>query len=329
MVRKKMFIAMFMAILLAFFSSPIFANPFEKTIRIGVNPWIGTALFYIAQDKGFFQQEKVKVEFVPYDDGSIAKQLITTQQIDILFTTSETVAVLNDAGLAVQVIAALDSSKGADGLIAKKEIKTVADLKNKTVALEQGSSSHLFLSYLLSKEKLSTQDIHIVNFTAADAGAAFVASKVDAAVTWEPWLSKAVRRSGGHLLADSSILPLFPDFVIVRKSVLMNHRPKIKKILSALFLAKDYLDTHPVEAQQLIARHFKISPDEVAYYFHKLAWLGYQDNLKIFQGQPSEATQILQQTVDFWYSLGLISQPLSAETMVDATFLQSLQTGRV
>ena len=43
--------------------------------------------------------------------------------------------------------------------------------------------------------------------TAADAGAAFVAERVDAAVTWEPWLTRGRQAPHGHLLIDSSKHP--------------------------------------------------------------------------------------------------------------------------
>ena len=43
---------------------------------------------------------------------------------------------------------------------------------------------------LLGKAGLKESDLNTVNMTAADADSAFVAKRVDAAVTWEPWLTK-------------------------------------------------------------------------------------------------------------------------------------------
>lgn len=314
-------------LLTAFFilcSLSIYATPQKKIIRVGLNPWVGTALFYIAKEKKFYEKNNVAVELIPYDEGATGKQLINTGRIDILFTTPETVVVLKDRKLDVQVIAALDSSQGADGIIATKDIKSIEDLKGKTVAFEQGSSSHLLLSEFLAQKNLSTKDIHVVSFSATDAGAAFVAGKVDAAVTWEPWLSKASQRKGGHILVDSSELELFPDFVIVRKDTVDKYPAELRSLLKALFDAEDFLNSNPDEAQKIIAANLKITVDEVKDHLSKLIWLNYHENIQIFRGKPSSAEKVIQQAADFWYNLGLVKRAINAAEIVNPSILMTL-----
>lgn len=303
---------------------PTYAIQTQKIIRVGLNPWVGTALFYIAKDRKLYEKNNVQVELVPYDEGATGKQLINTGRIDILFTTPETVVVLKDRKLDVQVIAALDSSQGADGIIAANDIKSIEDLKGRTVAFEQGSSSHLLLSQFLAQKNLSSRDIRVVNFSAADAGAAFVAGKVDAAVTWEPWLSKAYQRKGGHILIDSSELELFPDFVIIRKETVDKYPNEIRNILKALFEAEDYLNSNPDDAYKIIAANLKITPKEVEDHLTKLIWLNYHENLQIFRGDPSSAQKIIQQAADFWYNLGLIKNTINAGEIVNPSILMTL-----
>ncbi|RYD03002.1 hypothetical protein N752_21570 [Desulforamulus aquiferis] len=85
----------------------------------------------------------------------------------------------------------LDTSYGADGILAKQDIKTLEDLKGRSVALDVGTTSHFFLLSCLQKVGLSDKDITITPMgSSGDAGQAFVAGKIDAAVTWElawPW----------------------------------------------------------------------------------------------------------------------------------------------
>ena len=52
-----------------------------------------------------------------------------------------------------------DYSAGADGLIAKSDIKSVKDLKGKNVAIELGGSDHLFLLKCLENAGLTTKDV--------------------------------------------------------------------------------------------------------------------------------------------------------------------------
>ena len=165
-----------------------------QTLHLGLNPWIGNGIYHIAKEKGFFSAEGVNVELQDYADGAVGKQLISSDRVDMLSLTPETVVVIKDAGIDVKAVAFTDTSEGGDGIIATQNIKTLSDLRGKKVAYEEGSPSHFFLSYLLDKEGMSTKDLQSVNVIAPDAGAAFVSGNVDAAVTWQPWLSKASDR---------------------------------------------------------------------------------------------------------------------------------------
>ena len=67
------------------------------------------------------------------------------------------------------------------------------------------------------------------------AGAAFVANKVDAAVTWEPWLSRGKKTDFGHLLVDSSTTPgLITDVIIVTKDYVAKHPKEVLEFVKTL-----------------------------------------------------------------------------------------------
>lgn len=216
----------------------------------------------------------------------------------------------------------MDSSKGADGIVATKNIKTLSDLKGKKVAFEVGSSSHLLLSYFLEQKGFTTNDLTIVNLSAPDAGAAFVTGKVDAAVTWEPWLSKGTERPGGHILIDSKDLPIFPDFYILRAQIVEKHPEAIRAMLRALFTARKFALEYPAEAQKIIAKNLSISDANAAAEINTLEWLDYAQNMKYFNGSPSEARKLLQETADLWLRLKLIKHKIEVHKIVDPTLLK-------
>ena len=106
--------------------------------------------------------------------------------------------------------------KGGDGIVALKDIKTLQDLKGKKVAFETGSVSQFFFDAVLKQDGMSEKDVTVVNMTATDAGVAFAARQVDAAVTWEPALSQGANAAHGHLLLSSADKPgLITDVVAV------------------------------------------------------------------------------------------------------------------
>ena len=106
-------------------------------------------------------------------------------------------------GADTKVIMVQDYSAGADGLIAKSDIKSVKDLKGKNVAIELGGSDHLFLLKCLENAGLTTKDVNLVNMSTGDASNAFISGQVDAAAIWEPSLSMAQKETGGNILAST------------------------------------------------------------------------------------------------------------------------------
>src|SRR5699024_1922725 len=75
-------------------------------------------------------------------------------------TTVDTQVSTAAAGVPVVQVVALDDSYGADGIVAKKDIKTIEDLKGKNVGLETGGGASFFwFVYLLNKHGMSLDDI--------------------------------------------------------------------------------------------------------------------------------------------------------------------------
>lgn len=306
----------------------IVSAPKTKTsgepLRIGLSPWIGFGLYYVAQEKGFFEKEQINVELSSVDDAGIGRQLIATNKIEALPFTPDVVVLLADAGIPVKAVAMTDTSEGADGIIVSQGIKDIADLKGKSVAFEVGSPSHFFLSYLLDKMRLTTNDLTVINTIAPDAGAAFVSGKVEAAVTWEPWLSKASEREGGRLLATSKETPILPALLIFRTEVIKNRYKDIQAILRALFAAREWSLANQGESVAIIARNFNITEQEVIEQLGTFRWFSYEDNVSGFTQGEYSAQNLIQTAGDLWLKLGLIKNKIDAQDLVDSSLLQNL-----
>src|SRR5207248_702693 len=122
----------------------------------------------------------------------------------------DNVIIAQSNGLAMVVVGESDFSYGGDGIIATKNIKSIADLKGKRVACPEGLPSHFFLLHLLKQNNLGPKDIELV--PADDGGQAatmFASGRVDAAVTWDPWISQADKKTEGkgHVLITTRDAP--------------------------------------------------------------------------------------------------------------------------
>jgi NitT/TauT family transport system substrate-binding protein len=297
----------------------------QEPLRVSFNTWIGSGIYFVAQEKGFWQKEGIVVELEQTDESSVAKQLIASGKVDAITSwTPETVQILADSGVPIKIVSLNDVSDGADGIIAREGINTLEDLKGKTVAYETGSPSHLLLSYLLDQEGISSDEIQTINQSAADAGASFVAGKVDAAVTWEPWLSKANERKGGHLLASSKNIPILPGGPIWRAEVVKNRPEDVKAFMRGVFNAMDYVASHPDESYEIIAKGFDISKQDVIDQIPTFKWTNYEDNIKYFSKSDTSIYNVIDTTGVLWLKLGLIKKSTSADSLLDDSLLKSL-----
>ncbi len=270
-------------------------------------------------------KEGLTVELQQVDDNAVSKQLLSSNKVDgIMGWTPETIQVLAGSGVPVKVVFATDVSDGADGIIATENIKTLEDLKGKTVSYESGSPSHLFLSYLLDKAGIAIGDIKIVNQTASDAGAAFVAGKVDAAVTWEPWLSKASERKGGHIVVSTKDLPILPALPAFREDVIKNRPQDVKAFMRGVFAAMEYVKQNPDESYDIIAKGYNLKKEEVVEQIPTFHWMSCEDNLAYFTKGDKSIYEVIDTTGALWLKLGLINKNTSADTIVDSTLLKGI-----
>lgn len=296
----------------------------EGEMSIGLNPWIGNGLYYVAEEKGFFEQEGLTVNLVDYADGATGKQLMNSGKLDVASLTPEAIVILADAGIPVKAVATTDTSLGADGIVASSDINNLADLRGKSVAFEVGSPSHFYLSYLLNEQGMTTDDLTVVNEAAPDAGASFVAGNVDAAVTWEPWLSAASDREGGHLIASTADTPLLPAMLTYRAEVLEERPADAKATLRALFAAGEWIKDNEAEAVSIMAKRFDITEEEVQEQLPTLKWLTYEENLAEFTKGEFSGHNLIQKAGDLWLQLGLTDTEINADTLVDTSILSDL-----
>jgi NitT/TauT family transport system substrate-binding protein len=226
-----------------------------EPLRIRYAVWVGYGPLFLVQQKGYFAGEKVEVELRQMEDPGEAFRAMAAGRLDGLVSTIDTVVSHLRTGREYQCVLALDDSAGGDGIVARKEIKSIRDLKGKRVAVLRGSVSEFFLSVLLRDAGLSEKDLQVVNMTHGDAGAAFVAGKVDAAVTWEPWLSKGKTAPHGHVLIDSSqTLGLITDVMVFRRDVIEARARDIQGAVSAWHRAVAYWEKNPAESNAIMAR---------------------------------------------------------------------------
>lgn len=297
------------------------------TLKLAHSTWVGYGPFYVARDKGFFKEEGVDIELVIMEDTPAKMGALQAGQIDLVASTADEFPIYMPPGKMLRYVMAVDNSKGGDGIVARKEITSIADLKGKKVAFETGSVSQFFFDAVLKQNGLSEADVEVVNMTATDAGVAFVAGQVDAAVTWEPALSQGANSKDGHLLLSSADQPgLITDVVAVTPETAAAHQDEIKAFVRAWYRALDFIKSNPDEANQIMAGGVGGWLADPKVFQETLAGIEYldKDMNQAFFGtaeQPGQLTKTLGYALEIWSEKGRIQAPVKAEDLIDYSFI--------
>ncbi len=304
-------------------TSGAFAAASADTFKIGHSTWVGYGPFFVAKKKGYFKEEGLDVELVTIEDVKVRFAALAAGRIDALATTIDTMPLfLRPDGSRYQYLFAVDDSKGSDGVVARKEIKSVADLKGKKVAFAEGAVSQFYINVLLRQAGLDQSDIEAVNMSARDAGRAFVSGQVDAAVTWEPWLTRGQRAPHGWLLADSSQTPgLITGVVVAPVGVVKRRKAEIQALYRGWSRAVEFVKTNPEEARAIMAKGVGGWLKDPAVFAETLKGVVYYDtamNKALFGtlSQPGSLSETIQQALDIWSGLGKLQVSVTPRELI-------------
>ncbi|GAH76299.1 unnamed protein product, partial [marine sediment metagenome] len=188
------------------------------------------------------------------------------------------------------------------------------------------TTSHFFLTQVLNEANLSTKDLEHVAMSSDNGGAAFAAGKLDAAVTWEPWLSKAKEMKNGYVLISTKEKPVIDDVLFVRTETLQKRSKDIKKFLKACFKAIDYWKKNPVEGNQIIAKNLNLPLKDVEDMLSGIRIMDYKDNMSFFgtEEKPGAIYKAYENCVDAWLNEGVIKAKSLPNESIDPSFIQGL-----
>ena len=284
-----------------------------EPLRISYFTWVGYGPLFVAQEKGLFDQEGVTVELINIDDHTAAFSGLFAGQVDAIAAGTQDVLTFADPDEDLLVcVLPLDEFRGGDGILATKDIRSIADLEGRSVAVPRGSLQQFYLAILLKEVGLSEADIEVVDLPAEDAGEAFMMQEVDAAVTFEPWLTPGKSVEHGHLLTDTSKQPgLITDCLETTAGVLGDRRQEFQAVGRAWVAAVEYLKTHPDDAIEIMARNLGGGLEDPAAFAEVLKGVGIYDGagIRAYLGTPEKPGpiyQTMQHAIDVWSELGVL-----------------------
>ncbi|MGH8852170.1 MAG: ABC transporter substrate-binding protein [Casimicrobiaceae bacterium] len=218
----------------------------ESALRIGTNVWIGSEPLYLARELG--RLDSTAVQLVEYPSASEVLRAFRNQAIDGMVISLDELFGLAADGFQPRIILVVDVSHGADVVVGRRGMRTMHDLKGKSVAVESSALGAFVLSRALALNGMEAGDVNAVHLESNEQPDAFENGEVDGAVTFDPYRTQFLR-AGAKTLFDSTQIPgEIVDLLAVRAGVLDKDPKAIQALLAGWFDAIDYMKRDPNDA---------------------------------------------------------------------------------
>jgi NitT/TauT family transport system substrate-binding protein len=290
-----------------------------------INPWIGYSVEHVAYQKGLFKAAGVEVQELFFQSPSESITSFLAGKVDVAWLTSgDTIQAISEDPT-IRMIYVVDYSNGSDGIIARG-ISSPADLKGKTIARENVLFENVLLRAYLAKGGLTEKDVVLKDLTAGDSAAAFAAKRVDAAVTFEPWMTKAAKEGGGEVIFSTKDTNLVADVIAVRQKTIETRKADLQAYLKAVDQAAKLVIARDPAAIAAAAEKFAISPDEVKTQLDGVKIFDLEMNQKIgFNlAEPNNVLKNFEVTVQTAYDMKLMTEKPQLEALYDDSIVKSL-----
>jgi NitT/TauT family transport system substrate-binding protein len=303
-------------------SASIPSKPEAGTFRMGIEPWLGYGPWRIAESKGYFKRNGLDVKITNFETDDQINSAFASGKLDGTNIATHTALRFAAAGLPIKIVLLEDESLKADAILSGQDVKSIQDLKGKKVAFEEGTTSDILLSYALAQSGMSKKDVKTVPIPAANAGSAFIAGKVPVAVTYEPYLTSALKQNkNAKLLYTAGKDPgLVSDVFVVSDATLKNKPGQIKALIKSWGQSVDYYNTNKQDAQAIISKAVGAKPGDLTTAFQGVHLYNLADNKTQLGGQFT--TKTVQDVKKAATDAGLIQGDVDPKDIIVAKFVQ-------
>ena len=322
----------------------------DNTVKFALNVWAGWSP--IIQANNGFAPGKVwktqdgkpfKVELVLMDDPVQMRDAYAQGEVHIGWATLDMVPLfmegfvdrsgkVKDSRIMPRIFQQVDWSNGGDGIVARSNIKTVADLRGKTIVLAQNSPSHYFALNMLVSGGVQPSEVKW-SFTADafQAAAAFNADKnISACVTWAPDIYNLSDVQGNRMLVNTlTANKLIADVWFARADFAKDHGDICEALVRGIFDAMVELksDKAKQNVAELMAKGYNLPASEALGMLADAHSTNWAENYQFFvnQNNPANFERVWTQAYYLYRRIGAIKhQPVPFNQVMDYSIIKKL-----
>jgi NitT/TauT family transport system substrate-binding protein len=263
----------------------------KMVIGTGVDPTLSQ--FYVGVEAGIFKKHGLDVEVKLFGSASASTPSLIPGDIQASLTSVPAGAIAHARAPKIVLVAMTDIATNYFGAVAETRLKSLADLRGQKVGVAIGSSSELFAIQALERVGMTLKDVQVVNLSAGDAAAAFMAGRVDAAVVWNPWVNTIqVSGKGKPLFSSADVPGLIPDLLVVQEKSLKAKRKDFVGMVKAWYDVEAFLRSNPDEAAKIMAKVVGMDAKDYKVFLPGTKFFDQKANLAAF-GPATDKTSLL------------------------------------
>jgi len=280
-----------------------------------INPDHGPVI--IANEKGIFKEEGLEVQIIPPANPSDPPKLVAAGKADIAISYQPQLHMQVHEGLPVIRIGTLVATPLNCLLVLKDgPIKQLSDLKNKKIGYSIAGMEQALLSAILKKANINKDEVEYINVNWS-LSPALMSKQVDAVIgayrNFELNQMEIEGVEGKCFYIEEEGVPPYDELIFIVNNQNINKK-MLKKFLSAIEKATQYIINHPEESWEIFANSSKELNNEL----NRKAWF---DTIPRFALRPAALDKgRYNRFEEFLFVEGLINKKLSYDKMAIEIF---------
>jgi len=315
----------------------------DRTVRFAINVWAGWGPIIYANNG--FKPGKLwktpsgkdfKVELVLIDDPIAMRDAYAAGNLHVGWATLDMLPLFleglrKDSRVMPRVFQQVDWSNGGDGIVVREAIKTMSDLRGKTVVLAQNSPSHYFVLNALINAGVQPAEVQF-KFTqdAFQAAAAFNADKsLAGVVSWAPDIYNLEKVKGNRMMVNTSTAnKLIADVWFARADFAKDNADVVEGITRGIFDAM--IDLKAQDAKQkvakLMAAGYSIPESDALGMLGDAHSTNYAENRDFFlnQNSPTNFERTWQTSYFLYKKINAVTEQTPFDQVLDFSVIQKL-----